>query len=290
MPAAFLGDSYSAPPDRCGVAVVPVPFDATACYRGGAREGPGAIIAASPHMELYDEDVRCEAWRWGIHTDVPVEPVMPPDALAAAVEERTGQWLAAGVLPVLLGGDHSVSIGAIRAAASRSAGLLVVQFDAHTDLRDSYQGTRFSHACVMRRASEVAEIVQVGIRSTSSAEVEFMEANGMEPIWAREVVGDFQAALDRLLGGVEDRDIYLTIDLDVLDPSIMPSVGTPEPGGLGWYHLVDMLAAIVERARVVGFDVVELAPVPGLHAPDYLAARLVYKLLALIYSVQARRF
>ena len=284
MTGGFLGPECWAQPERANCVVIPVPFDATTCYKSGARDGPAAILAASPHMELYDEDADCQGWRWGIHTDGPVEPRLPPEAMTAAVEERVEGWLSRGRFPVLLGGDHSISIGAMRACARRFPGLVVVQLDAHTDLRDSYQGSPLSHACVMRRALEAgASICQVGIRSTSPEELAFMEERGLRPIWAREVWEDLEAAAARLLGAVAGRPIYLTIDLDCLDPSIMPAVGTPEPGGLQWYPLIHLLETVVEGGDVVALDLVELAPIPGLHAADYLAARLLYKLISLLF-------
>ena len=286
---SFLGAAYAAPPERANCIIIPAPFDATTCYKPGARDGPGAIMAASPHMELYDEDADCEGWRWGIHTDGEVEPILPPEAMVDAVKERVARWLQRGTLPVVVGGDHSVSIGAIDAVSSRQPRLLVVQFDAHTDLRDTYQGSRFSHACVMRRASEMADILQVGIRSTSSEEIAFLKERGMDPIWARECWADLDAVARRVEETVAGRPVYLTIDLDCLDPSIMPAVGTPEPGGLDWYPLLHLLKLIVERGDVVGLDLVELAPIPGLHAADYLAARLLYKLICLIYKRRGGR-
>jgi len=274
---------------EAGVVIIPVPFDATVCYKAGARDGPARIIEASPHMEFYDEDAGCEGAEWGIYTDIPVDPVLLPDRLASKVEKRVGEWLSRGKLPVVLGGDHSVSIGAIRAVASAYPGLTVVQFDAHTDLRDTYQGTPYSHACVMRRIWDVAKVVQVGIRSTSREEFLFLKEEGREPIWARDVETDFENSLKRLKAYLEPGPVYITIDLDVLDPSVMPAVGTPEPGGLGWYHLVDMVKCVMATAEVVGFDVVELSPLPGLHAADFLAARLVYKVISLLYAKEMSR-
>ncbi len=264
--------------------VVPVPFDATTCYRAGARHGPMHILAASPHMELYEEDLGCEVYRCGIHTTDPLEPCISPEEMAARVETRVLEILQEERLPVVLGGDHSVSIGAIRACASASGDLDIIQFDAHTDLRDQYQGSRYSHACVMKRVWSLGNVVQVGIRSTSKEEMDFLGKKGRPPFWAREILCDVDGAGERILERLGGRPAYITIDLDCLDPGIMPSVGTPEPGGLLWHHLTGLLRKITSAVSVVGFDVVELSPIPGLHAPDYLAARLVYKLIGFAVS------
>jgi agmatinase len=195
--------------------------------------------------------------------------------MARAVEQRVAGHLLAGRLPVVLGGEHSVSIGAIKAAAARHRELTVLQLDAHADLREEYEGSRYNHACVMARAREAAPIVQVGIRSMDVSEMEGLDARRVfyaEKLqnrrgWAREVV--------RRLS----QRVYLTVDLDVLDPALMPSTGTPEPGGLGWYQVLELAARVCRERELVGFDVVELAP-SGNRAPDFLAAKLVYKLLA----------
>ncbi len=263
--------------------MVPVPFDLTTCYRAGARDGPMHILAASPHMELYEEEAGREVYRCGIHTMDPIEPCISPESMACEVEKAVSGIFKQGKLPVVLGGDHSVSIGAIRAAAGARGPLDIIQFDAHTDLRDEYQGSPYSHACVMRRVWEFGKVIQAGIRSTSEEEMNFLKNSGETPLWAREILEkDLSEAAELIMGRLTGRPIYITIDLDCLDPGIMPSVGTPEPGGLLWHHLTGLLKAICDTNRVIGFDVVELSPIPGMHAPDYLSARLIYKLIGYI--------
>jgi agmatinase len=262
-------------PARARVAIVPVPYDGTSTWLKGADRGPAAILEASAHLELYDLETSTEPYRRGILTDPPVTEGSTPEAMAQAVEERVSAHLRAGRFPVVLGGEHSVAIGAMRAAAARYPGLSFLQLDAHTDLRPEYEGSRCNHACVMARARELGPIVQVGIRS-----LDISESTGLDPRrvfyaerlrgrrgWAREVV--------RRLSG----RVYLTLDLDVLDPACMPSTGTPEPGGLDWYQVLELAVLLFRRREVVGFDLVELAPSDN-RAPDFLAAKLVYKLLA----------
>ena len=259
--------------------LVPVPYDNTACYRSGARDGPYHILMASHQLESFDEETMTEACLMGIHAMEPLEPVLDPEKMAARVGEAVSRICRDGSVPVVLGGDHSVTIGAVRAVHAHTGRLNIIQFDAHADLRDSYQGSHHSHACVMRRLWELGNCVQVGVRSLSREEMEFLKRQGKSPVWAGEIISDRATALSRVMGSLEDVPTYITIDLDCLDPSVMPAVGTPEPGGPGWHDLVAMLKFICSETEVAGFDVVELSPVPGLHAPDYLAARLVYKMM-----------
>jgi agmatinase len=264
-----------ADPARSRIAIVPVPYDGTSTWLKGADRGPEAILEASAHLELYDIETGSEPYRHGILTDPPVTESSSPEAMARAVEQRVAGHLQAGRLPVVLGGEHSVSIGAMRAAAARYGAVTFLQLDAHTDLRPEYGGSPYNHACVMARARELGAIVQVGIRSLDVSEkagldprrVFFAERLQGRRGWARQV-------LRRL-----SRRVYLTLDLDVLDPAFMPSTGTPEPGGLGWYQVLELAALVCRERELVGFDVVELAPSDN-RAPDFLAAKLVYKLLA----------
>jgi agmatinase len=266
-------------PARARVAIVPVPYDATSTWLKGAARGPEAILEASTHLELFDIDTASEPYRLGILTDPPVSEDSSPEAMVQAVEERVVAHFRAERFPVVLGGEHSVAVGAMRAAAAHHGPLSILQLDAHADLREEYEGSRYNHACVMARARELAPVVQVGIRSMDAA-----EAGGLDPRrmfyaerlqgrrgWEREVV--------RRLSG----KVYLTVDLDVLDPSLMPSTGTPEPGGLGWYEVLALASRLCRQRELVGFDVVELAPSAN-RAPDFLAAKLVYKLLAYRFS------
>ena len=265
--------------------MVPVPYDSTTCYKAGARDGPMHILAASPHMELYEEEAGQEVYQCGIHTMDALEPCISPESMAEKVEQAVAGILSQRKLPVVLGGDHSVSIGAIRATAKSVGQLDIIQFDAHTDLRNEYQGSPYSHACVMRRVWDLGNVIQAGIRSTSREEMEFLEKSGTTPLWARDIIEmDPGRAAEMLTGRLTGRPVYITIDLDCLDPGIMPSVGTPEPGGLLWHQLTGMLRAISETGKIIGFDVVELSPIKGMHAPDYIAARLIYKLIGYIVT------
>jgi agmatinase len=283
VPHNFCGlpERYSAF-EKARVVVIPAPYDATTSYVTGSRRGPEAIIAASMNMEQYDEELRSETFRVGIHTQDQLEPVVSsPEAMVAAIGEAVGEVLDAKKFPVLLGGEHSVTAGAFKALDKRTDDLTILHFDAHADLRDAYEGTPYSHACVGRRALELGSLVQVGIRSMSSDEAAFLRDAPVATFMAMDIES----------GRVSEEDIcarlgkrlYITIDLDVFDPSIMPATGTPEPGGLDWYRVLSILRAACRGREIVGFDVVELCPMPYNVAPDFLAAKLVYRLLGYIF-------
>ena len=222
--------------------------------------------------------MQTEPYRAGIHTLPALEPLASgPEAMSARVEEIVGRLLAADKLPILLGGEHSLTIGAVRALSGQGEKLSVLQLDAHADLREEYEGTPFSHACVGRRIAERARLVQLGVRSLSAAEADYLRHAQVTTVYAREWLEDEQSA-ERALAELDD-PVYITIDLDVFDPAIMPATGTPEPGGLGWYAVLRLLRRVCRTHRVLGVDLVELAPLPGQVAPDFLAAKLVYKLI-----------
>jgi agmatinase len=275
-PAAFGGLPEACRFDEARFAVLPIPYDGTSTWRKGADRGPAALIEASANMELYDIATDSEPWRAGIVTMAPVLHEGPPEGLVEKVEAAAGALIDAGRTVVGLGGEHSVSIGLIRAYAARRPGLTVLQFDAHADTRESYEGSSCNHACVMARAREVAHIVQVGIRSMDAAETARLDRDRV--LFAHEM-GAGTDWIPSLLGKI-DGPVYVTIDLDCLDPGIMPSTGTPEPGGLSYRQVVEALAAVAREHEIVGFDVVELLPDPNNPAPDFLAARLVYQLMA----------
>jgi len=262
------------------VVILPVPYGGTVTYGGGTERGPEAIRVASQQVELFDEETRREPYRLGIHSaPAVVFRGKDPTPMVEEVERRVRRYLGDGKFVVTLGGEHSISPGAVKAYAGRFPGLTVVHFDAHSDLRESYHGTRHNHACAGARMREHARLIQIGIRSQSPEERALIDRGDVETVFA------YQMAEGDWSGGVlakipEGAPIYVTIDLDYFDPSIMPATGTPEPGGGEWYPTLRFLKRLSEKARVVGFDVMELAPVPGLHAPDFLSARLVYKLLA----------
>lgn len=284
LPGAPLPARFGALPDPLGdvetarAVILPAGYEATTSYGAGTREGPEAILRASRQLELYDDELDwepCEAGiatlpAWEFDRSAPERPIAQVEALVAAALEG-------GKFPVLLGGEHAITLGGVRAALGRTPGLGVLQLDAHADLRDVYEGTPYSHACVMRRVSEQAPVVAGGIRSLSAEEARFRPAHPYLRFPAEALV-THPGLTEAIVAALPPR-VYVTVDLDVLDPAAMPAVGTPEPGGLGWWDLIRLLRAVFRQREVVAADVVELAPIPGLIAPDFLAAKLVYKLI-----------
>ncbi len=271
--------------DTATFVVVPVPYDLTTTYQAGTRNGPAAIIAASHQMELYDEELGAETYRTGIHTIDPLEiEAAGPHEMIEAVRKKVADILLYEKVPVILGGEHSISLGAVQALSEKYPSLSVLHLDAHADMRDSYQGTPYSHACVSRRISERCPVVQVGIRSMSSEEAVFIKDNGI-PSYSSEFVHEHQAWEKEICSKLTD-DVYVSIDLDVFDPSIMPAVGTPEPGGVYWKDIIRLMREVTESCTIRGFDVVELAPIPGMVAPDFTASKLIYRVMGYITSKQ----
>jgi agmatinase len=274
---AWLDDDYSAY-DRARVVVLPVPYDSTASGWGGSREGPAAIIDSSAVMELYDVGIDAEPYLVGIHT-MPELAVHTGDAVAMIdrIESVVGEQLDAGKFVVTLGGEHTVAVGAARAHAKRYRDLSVLAFDANADMRDEYLDSAYNHACTLRRISEVAPVTQVGLRSAEREEYDHIREQGFHFYQPREyrTLGP-EALADELSGNV-----YLTFDLDALDSSVMSAVGTPEPGGLHWDEVSDLLDVVSRRRRIVGFDVTELAPSLGPRANAQLAAKLTYRIIGL---------
>ncbi len=262
------------------IVIIPAPYDGTSTWLKGADKGPKAIIDASTHMELYDIETDSQVFLHGIYTDEPVEGFDSPEDMSAAVKKAVSGWIEKGKFPVLIGGEHSVSIGSIHAHADFHEDLTVLQLDAHTDLRDEYEGSKFNHACVMARARPLCPIVQVGIRSMDATEHNTIKPDRI--FFARDIY-DNRTWIDRAVAALSEK-VYITIDLDVFDPAIMPSTGTPEPGGLGWYDVCALLKAVAAQRKVVGFDVVELCPNEQNKAPDFLAAKLIYKLLSCVFK------
>ncbi len=261
------------------VVILPVPYGGTVTYGSGTQKGPEAIRAASQQVELFDEETRREAYRAGIHSAPPVPCArVRPETVVARVAERVERYLDDGKFVVTLGGEHSISAGATGPYARRFPGLTIVHFDAHSDLRESYQGTANNHACAGARMREHARLVQIGIRSQCPEEREIIDRGEVDTLFAYQMQGVDWApgVLAKIEAG---SPVYVTIDLDYFDPSIMPATGTPEPGGGEWYPTLRFLRKLSEKTRIVGFDLMELAPIRGLHAPDFLAARLAYKLL-----------
>jgi len=256
-------------------AVLPVPYEGTVTMGKGTSKGPGAIVGVSSEIELFDMEIGRDFSGAGFATLKPLAPGATPQEMVSRVEQAVRRILADGKFPVTLGGEHSISTGAVRALAARENGLSVLVIDAHADLRDSYKGSKHNHACASRRMGEYAPVVQAGLRNISDEEAAYAAREKIAQLWFEPSlrVRDW---IDRALSALSE-NVYVSIDLDGLDPSIMPAVGTPEPGGMGWLEIMDLLAQVSRRKRVVGFDVVELSPIKGLDAPQFLAAKLIYK-------------
>ncbi|MDY0199989.1 MAG: agmatinase [Tenuifilaceae bacterium] len=258
------------------IVVLPIPYDGTSTWVKGSDKGPEALLEASANMELFDIETNTEVYLQGIYTAPAILEDSSPEAMVKVAEQQTLAYLKKGKFVVTVGGEHSVSIGPIQAYAKQFQNLTVLQVDAHADLRDSYEGSKNNHACVMARAQDVCPIVQVGIRSMDVGENDRLDPNRV--FWAHKIMDNddwMDQAIDLLT-----EDVYLTIDLDGLDPSILPSTGTPEPGGLMWYQTLRFLRKMIERKNLVGLDIVELCPNPLEKSSDFAASKLLYKILS----------
>jgi len=262
--------------EQAEIVILPVPYDRTSTWLKGADKGPEAIIESSAHMELYDIETDSEVYRKGIFTAEPIDEKELPENMVPAVRENVKHYIDNGKFIVVIGGEHSVSIGSVMAHIEKNKDATVLQLDAHSDLRDEYKGSGYNHACVMARIAELCPIVQVGIRSMDISEKATLEKGRI--FFAKDIHRD-KGWIEKVISGLSEK-VYITIDLDVFDPSIMPSTGTPEPGGLLWYDVLELLKAVFDDKEVVGFDVVELCPDEKNKAPDFLAAKLIYKLLS----------
>jgi agmatinase len=261
--------------------ILPVPYEQTITFKTGTKEGPQAIIHASKEVETFDEELKQEPFKVGIHTLEEMEiTARGPEKMVEKVYKIGKELVDMNKRVVLLGGEHTVSIGLVKAESEKYENLSVLQLDAHADLRDSYQESKYSHACTMRRIGEMAPFVGVGIRNLSLEEHQFIQKKKIDLFFAKDLAKD-DMWVDQVISKLPE-NVYLTIDLDFLDPSIMPSVGTPEPGGLLWNQALDLLKKVADSKNIVGFDCVELCPIPGLVAPDFLAAKLVYKIIGYI--------
>jgi len=267
--------------------VIPFPIDLTTTYVTGTRNGPGAIIEASGHMELFDEENKIEPYRAGIFvsTEIPMLTT-GPIAMLKELEKRMKAVMRAGKFPILLGGEHSGTCGAVSALKKKYEDLTILQFDAHADLRDTYLGTQWNHACVGRRIVDFgAKLVQVGVRSISEEEDRFLRKSETVKTFYASEVRDNLADVTRGIVSSLSGNVYISIDLDVFDPGIMPAVGTPEPGGLDWFEVVDILRDVMRSdCSIVGFDIMELSPLPGIVAPDFLAAKLCYRMMGWVLA------
>jgi agmatinase len=274
--------------DESRVVILPVPVDRTTSYAPGTRNGPREILQASSHMELWDEEIGGDVHPIGIFTLPEMELSFGElEALLTEIDRVATEILSRDKFLVTLGGEHSITPPLVAAAARRYPGLSVLQIDAHADLRDCYMGTPHNHACAMRRSLEHARLTQVGIRSMSAEEAQVATSLDTTIFYDAFMRRD-PSWVDRVVDTLADR-VYLSIDVDGLDPAIMPATGTPEPGGLSWYETLALLRAAVSRRTVVACDVVELCPIPGLLAPNFLCAKLIYKILAYRFAAELPR-
>ena len=278
-PLAFGGTMPDAPTFETAKAVIlPIPLESTTSYVPGTRNGPREILVASSHMELWDEETNSDVHGAGIFTLPEME--LPFDDMAdlmAEIRRVTAALIERDKFPVILGGEHSITAPVVAAMAARHPGLSVLQIDAHADLRDTYMGTRHNHACAMRRVLEYARCTQVGIRSLSTDEAKIAPSLPTRIFFDVSMRQD-RNWIERVVDSLSET-VYITIDADGMDPAIMPSVGTPEPGGLSWYEMLALLRAVISKRRVVGCDLVELCPIPGIVGPNFLCAKLIYKIL-----------
>ena len=280
LPHNFLGlESEESDFENSQVVILPVPYERTVSFGRGTSKGPHSIIYASRSVELYDDELLCEPYEVGIHTLPELECVVDPEEMVNDVQAVCTKLIDNNKFIITLGGEHSITLGAVRAHRQGREKFSVLNIDAHCDLRDSYEGTKYNHACVMRRAlDEGCNLVECGIRSYSIEEADFIKTrNDVKIIHAREIheFGNndwIDDAVSSLL-----QDVYISVDVDSLDPSVMPSTGTPEPGGLTWYDVVGLIRETFKQRNVIGMDIVELAPVAGILGPDVLAAKLAYK-------------
>ena len=276
--------------DQARVVILPIPLDRTTSYVPGTRNGPHEILVASSHMELWDEETQTDVHSVGIFTLPEMDfPYGTMDEVTREIRRVAAELVKRDKFPVVLGGEHSITPAVVGAIAEKYAGLSVLQLDAHADLRETFMGTRHSHACAMRRTLEFARTTQVGIRSLSTEEA------ADAPSLPTSIFYDFNMRqdpdwMDRVVDSLTDT-VYISIDVDGFDPAIMPATGTPEPGGLSWYEALSLLRRVIERRTVVGCDLVELSPMGGNVAPNFLCAKLIYKILSYRFGreVNARR-
>jgi agmatinase len=282
----FGGAEAASDFDSAGVVVLPVPYEATVSYGGGTAHGPGAILRASTQVELYDEQLQSEPFHAGLFTDPMLDVSGSTEEVVRRIEARFETLMDAGKWVVMLGGEHAITPGGVAAAASRHPELAVVQLDAHADLRQEYAGDRWSHACAMARCNDLGvALTAVGIRNYSVDEARWIREGipGYRIVHAWEMEHD--TWIDRVLEGLDEKPVYLTIDLDYFDPAVIPATGTPEPGGGAWWPTLRFLDRLIKRANVVACDLVELAPSPGHHHADFTAARLAYKLIGMRFPL-----
>ncbi|MDA8433782.1 MAG: agmatinase [Nitrospiraceae bacterium] len=281
---------------RSRVVVLPVPYERTTSFGKGTASGPEAIIEASGQVELYDEELDSEIYTatGGIATLEPIDPG-GSDAAVESIRRHVDGLIGQDKTVVCIGGEHTIAIGSARAHSDRYPDLSVLQLDAHSDLREEYGGNRYSHACVMARVYEFSkDIVQVGIRSQCREEADFIRQHKIATFYAGDLKDgrygpDRYAWHDAVIRSLR-RNVYLTIDCDFFDPGLMPAVGTPEPGGFGWYETVSFLRRLAAQRKIVGLDITELSPIPGLIHPQFVMAKLIYKLIGYIFQKGAMNY
>jgi len=262
------------------IVILPVPYDATSTWMRGADKGPAAIMEASINLEFYDIETNSEVHKHGIFTLEPITEKSSPEALVNSVWNQVSSLLSRKKFPVVVGGNHTVSIGSVKAFREVTENFSVLQLDAHSDLRNVYEGSKFNHACAMARIKEISPVIQIGIRSMAAEELDKVNKNGI--FFAHNLYYDkslYNKAIELLT-----ENVYITIDLDVFDPSLIPSTGTPEPGGPDYFEIMHFLREVVRRKNVVGFDVVELCPSPVNKSSDFIAAKIIYQLLSYVFA------
>lgn len=281
----FLGAEVAANYEAAKVVILPIPYEATTTYRRGCENGPDAILDASQQVEYYDEELEQEVWPVGIHTLDPVADTrddreVSAETMLQETQQAVAKLIADGKFAIALGGEHSITTGVVE--AYRQAGLApftVVQIDAHGDLRHEYEGSIHNHACIMRRVVDMGlPTLQIGIRSICKEEADLIREKNLAVFRAREIATQ-PAWMERALAAIQTERVFLTIDLDGIDPTLIPGVGTPEPGGLNWYSLTEFLRRVFENHQVIGCDVMELAPIVDSVVSEFTAAKLVYKLI-----------
>jgi len=262
--------------DRAPVWLQSIPYDGTSTWGKGADQGYERFMDALDNMEIYDIETDSEPYRSGVHILPALTENRSPEAVFEAVYANTRELLKSGRTLTFFGGEHSISIGVIKAHYEHYENLTVLQLDAHADLRPEYLGSAYNHACALHDASRNARLLQVGIRSMDSTEKDFLRP---ERCWFAQDIQGRDSWMEESIAEMTEK-VYITVDLDVFDPSIMPSTGTPEPGGMDWYTVIRYLKKVFSSRSVVGWDIVELAPIEGLRGPDFLAAKLYYKMLS----------
>jgi agmatinase len=266
--------------DSSKIVLIPVPYDGTSTWIKGSEKGPDAFLEASENMEIYDIETNSEVYKQGVYLAEPIKENRSPELMVEAVHIAVSEYIRKGKFVTLFGGEHSVSIASIRAFRENFDNLTVLQFDAHADLRPEYDGSKCNHACAVHEAQHTTNLVQIGIRSMDSVEKPFLKKENC--FFAHEIMAN-KNWMEQALSKITE-NVFITIDLDVFDSSIMPSTGTPEPGGLNWYQVIDFIKLVIKNNNVVGFDIMELCPNKINKGPDFLAAKLYYKILSLVFN------